>query len=178
MALLMSRRARRMQNHHQRNQQKAGLNLVSLMDIFTILVFFLLVNASEVEILPSPKHIQLPLSLAEQMPEETVVVTVSNEHILIDGQTAVDSDTLANGDWRSALTSQLQTALAAIPPRVTEATEEQQNQAPAITVMGDKSVPFARIRQIMQACGAAGFGKVSLAVEKMIDGPDIAEVNG
>ena len=81
-----SRRAQRMARHHKRNRRQAPLNLVSLMDIFTILVFFLLVNASDVEVLPSAKTIELPQSIAEDKPRETVVVLVTDEDILIQGR--------------------------------------------------------------------------------------------
>ena len=58
-------RAARMDRHHKRHKQGVSLNLVSLMDIFTILVFFLLVNSSDVEVLPNAKDVQLPESIAE-----------------------------------------------------------------------------------------------------------------
>ena len=54
--MVRSGRAKRMEKHHKRNKSTAALNLVSLMDIFTILVFFLLVNSSDVETLPSTKE--------------------------------------------------------------------------------------------------------------------------
>ena len=44
----LSRRAKRMRRHYSRMHRGGGLNLVSLMDIFTILVFFLMVNSSDV----------------------------------------------------------------------------------------------------------------------------------
>ena len=173
MALLMSRRARRMDQHHKRNQKNASLSLVSLMDIFTILVFFLLVNASEVEILPSPKHIQLPESSAEQRPEETLVIMLAKDKVLVNGQEIINNEQLARGQWVPGLISHLEQALAAIPPRIVEAEGTEDNEAPpAITVMGDKAVPFSRVREVMKACGQAGFGQVSLAVEKIIDGPE------
>ncbi|MCH8101169.1 MAG: biopolymer transporter ExbD, partial [Proteobacteria bacterium] len=43
--MVKSGRAKRMEKHHKRNKAMGTLNLVSLMDIFTILVFFLLVNS-------------------------------------------------------------------------------------------------------------------------------------
>ena len=61
-----SKRAKRMEVRHKRHKAAGTLNLVSLMDIFTILVFFLLVNSSDVEVLPNAKDIQLPESIAEQ----------------------------------------------------------------------------------------------------------------
>ena len=78
----MSRRARRMERHHQRRKD-SGLNLVSLMDIFTILVFFLLVSSSSVQQLPSSKDIRLPTSVAKKAPKETLVIAVTQKDILV-----------------------------------------------------------------------------------------------
>jgi len=66
-----SGRAKRMEKHHKRNKGAGALNLVSLMDIFTILVFFLLVNSSDVQTLPNAKELQLPESIAEEKAKET-----------------------------------------------------------------------------------------------------------
>ena len=82
-----SRRARRMQRHHERRGDKsASLNMVSLMDIFTILVFFLLVSAANSDILPTPKNIKLPLSTAENLPKENLVIMVGDDTILLQGK--------------------------------------------------------------------------------------------
>src|SRR3990167_538150 len=69
-----------------RNQSAVDLNLVALIDIFTILIFFLLSSASGVELLASPKAVKLPESVAEKSPRETVVVVVSGDYILVDGR--------------------------------------------------------------------------------------------
>ena len=83
-----SRRAKRMSRHHSRRSDRtASLNMVSLMDIFTILVFFLLVNASSSEILPTPKAIKLPESIAEKPPKENIVIMVNNTDISLQGKT-------------------------------------------------------------------------------------------
>ena len=65
-------RAARMERHHKRHQRNVTLNLVSLMDIFTILVFFLLVNSGDVQTLPNAKDMALPESVAEQRARERV----------------------------------------------------------------------------------------------------------
>ena len=83
----MSRRALRMERHHKRMKRSGtGLNLVSMMDIFTILVFFLLVSSGETEVLPNPKDIQLPESVALERARETVVVMVTGDTILVQGR--------------------------------------------------------------------------------------------
>jgi len=86
-----SRRAKRMKRHHERGADKnATLNMVSLMDIFTILVFFLLVSAASSDILPTPKNITLPRSTAETMPKENLVIIVGNNKILLQGKKVSD----------------------------------------------------------------------------------------
>ncbi len=79
--MVKSKRAKRMARHHARGKG-APLNLVSLMDIFTILVFFLLVNSSSVEVLPNAKDVQLPESIAEEKAKETVVIIIGDEDII------------------------------------------------------------------------------------------------
>ncbi|MGB5472597.1 MAG: biopolymer transporter ExbD, partial [Gammaproteobacteria bacterium] len=82
----MSRRAKRMDRQHVRHRRGMALNLVSLMDIFTILVFFLLVNASDGEILPTHKSVELPESVSEQQPRVTVTIMVNEDNVLLHGQ--------------------------------------------------------------------------------------------
>ena len=82
----MSRRAKRMERRNEKGKKTIALNLVSLMDIFTILVFFLLVNSTDVEVLPNAKDIQLPESVAEEKARENVVIVISDEKILVQGQ--------------------------------------------------------------------------------------------
>ena len=79
-------RAARMGRHHQRHKRGATLNLVSLMDIFTILVFFLLLNSGDVQTLPNAKELALPQSIAEQRARETVVVVVTEHDLLVQGR--------------------------------------------------------------------------------------------
>ena len=78
-----SRRIKRMS----RNRLKiTKMNLTSLMDVFTILVFFLLVNSGSVEVLDAPKEVTLPESRVQMKPRETVVIFVSPEEVLVQGQ--------------------------------------------------------------------------------------------
>ena len=81
----VSRRVRRMERHH-RMGKGSPLNLVSLMDIFTILVFFLLVNSSSTPQLPSQKDLALPKSTAQKVPEDTLVLAITPQSILLQGR--------------------------------------------------------------------------------------------
>src|SRR3954467_15954073 len=69
-----------------RNQTMGDMTLVSLIDVFTILIFFLLSSASGVETLFSPKAVKLPAANVEQAPKESVVLVVAGDDILADGR--------------------------------------------------------------------------------------------
>ncbi|MES9930837.1 MAG: biopolymer transporter ExbD, partial [Candidatus Thiodiazotropha sp. 6PDIVS] len=132
----MSRRAKRMDRHHRRNRESAVLNLVSLMDIFTILVFFLLVNSGEVQVLPNAKALSLPESLAELKPKETLVVMVNKNEILVQGHRVIDlSMPLPQGTLLPALQDELQRHAERSKSSTLEPFKGK------ITIMGDKGIP-------------------------------------
>lgn len=154
-----SRRLKRMS----RNRGKISkMNLTSLMDVFTILVFFLLVNSGSVEILDSPKEVKLPESHVETKPRETVVIFISPEEILVQGVPAGLVEDILAGDRLPLdnIRSQLQLLgekVIGTSTRAVAATKE-------VTILADKSVPFTVVRQIMSTCTSAGYENVSLAV--------------
>ncbi len=154
-----SRRLKRMS----RNRGKImKMNLTSLMDVFTILVFFLLVNSGSVEILDTPKEVELPVSQVETKPRETVIIFVSPEEILVQGESAGLVEDVLAGD-QTPLDNvknrlmQLSENIIGISTKTVAATKE-------VTILADKSVPFTVVRQIMSTCTGAGYEKVSLAV--------------
>ena len=80
-----SRRAKRMARHHGRNKKPATLNLVSLMDIFTIMVFFLMMNQSDVEVMNNDS-IELPAATTQTQPRNTINLMVSKDDIVVQGR--------------------------------------------------------------------------------------------
>ncbi len=160
-----SLRARRMAKHHKRQQQSAKLNLVSLMDIFTILVFFLLVNSSDVEILQTNKSITLPESVSEQRPDTTLVVTVNQTSIVVGGRPVANTqDILASeSDNIDLLAKELQYQAERAGPLP----EELQDKGRAITIMGDQSIPYTLLKRIMATCAEEGYIDIALAVSKV-----------
>ncbi len=161
----MSRRAKRMERHHKRNKGKVNINLVSLMDIFTILVFFLLVNSSEVQVLPNAKTLKLPESIASLSPKETVVVMVSPDEILVQGHSVISlTDVYASKEpIIDALVTRLKEY--ARQPRFVVAEGEEPIRK-EITIMGDKSIPFSLLKRVMMTCTKAEYETISLAVMK------------
>jgi len=144
-----------------RNRSLVDLNLVSLIDIFTILIFFLLANASEVEVLPSAKAVRLPESTAEKSPKETVVVVVSNEDILVQGRkvASVEEAMKTEGDLIAPLKAELDYHAGRQLIR-----KENEPKGKAITIMGDKEIPYRLLRKIMVTCARANYSDLSFAV--------------
>lgn len=160
--MVKSRRAVRMDRHHKRNKASAALNLVSLMDIFTILVFFLLVNSSDVEVLPNDKDIQLPESIAEEKAKETVVIIVGDEDIIVQGTpVARVSDVMA---LRGNDIPALRQALLSQNDRVLRREAQDDIAGREVTIMGDKDIPYRLLKKVMATCTQSDYGQISLAV--------------
>ena len=154
-----SRRIRRMG----RNKRKVtGLNLTSLMDVFTILVFFLLFHASGSEVMEAPKQIKLPDSVVETKPRETVVIMVSPEVVLVQGEAVISTtELLENGiETVSVITERLKQLERNIIGISTKAIVESKE----VTILADKTIPFRALKKIMSTCTGSGYARISLAV--------------
>ena len=158
----MSKRAKRMERRNQRGKRTVALNLVSLMDIFTILVFFLLVSSSEVEVLSNPKDIQLPESIAEEKARENVIVMVTGQQILVQGKPVANVDeVMARGDL---LIPGLEQALRQQSDRVLRKQAMAEIGDREVTILGDRELPYRLLKRVMASCTAADYGRISLAV--------------
>lgn len=146
-----------------RNQTMVDMNLVSLIDVFTILIFFLLSSASGVELLASPKAVKLPVSNADKSPKETIVVVVSESDILVDGRkvSSVADAMNTQGDVVAPLKAELDLLANRQVVRADKAAETKQ-----ITVMGDKDIPYSLLRKVMVTSARANFTDVAFAVRR------------
>ncbi len=157
-----SARAQRMEKRHERGKKLGALNLVSLMDIFTILVFFLLVNSSDVQTLPNAKDIQLPLSIAEEKAKETVVILIGEEDILVQGSPIAKVDDVLRRKGNDI--PELRQALMAQSDRVLRREAQDDIAGREVTIMGDKDSPYRLLKKVMATCTESDYGQISLAV--------------
>jgi biopolymer transport protein TolR len=160
--MVKSGRAKRMAKHHKRNRGAGALNLVSLMDIFTILVFFLLVNSSDVETLPNTKDLQLPESIAEEKAKETVVILIGEVDIIVQGTPVAkvaDVMKIQGNDIPA-----LREALVSQNDRVLRRESQEDIEGREVTIMGDKEIPYRLLKKVMATCMASDYGQISLAV--------------
>lgn len=146
-----------------RNKTGLDMNLVSLIDIFTILIFFLMSSAAGVEILTPGKAVSLPQSSADKTPRETLVITVSGPDILVEGRrvATVNEAMQADGDLIAGLKEELdlQSKRQTLRP-------ENKAQGKTITIMGDKDIPYSLLRKVMVTAARADFSDVSFAVTR------------
>lgn len=157
-----SLRARRMARNHRKLNQQSKLNLVSLMDIFTILVFFLMVNSGDVEVLQSDKNITLPESVSEQKPEMTLTIKISNEDIVVQGRPVASvAEALAGeGNNIAALSKELKYQAGRSPAL----SELEIKNGRSVIVMGDHKMPYKLLKRIMTTCAETDYRDISLAV--------------
>lgn len=163
-----SRRIKRM------SRNKGGIpkiNLTALMDVFTILVFFLLVNSGQSEILDTPNQIQLPESVIESKPRETVVIFVSPDDVVVQGEAVISMSELINSQGSI---EPIRARLAAIKGAVIGRSTQVVAASQEVTVLADKSIPFDVIRRILSTCTGEGFTNISLAVVQK--GADTVEI--
>jgi biopolymer transport protein ExbD len=146
------------------SRNKTGIpkiNLTSLMDVFTILVFFLLVNSGQSEILDTPKQVQLPESVIDSRPKETVVIYISPEEVTVQGEPVIRmADVLASTGAIMPVSDRLAALKATIIGRSTQTVAASEE----VTLLADKSIPFDVIRRVLSTCTAVGYTNISLAV--------------
>jgi biopolymer transport protein ExbD len=151
-----------MEKHHKRHRGAGALNLVSLMDIFTILVFFLLVNSSDVQSLPNAKELQLPESIAEDKAKETVVIMIGETDLIVQGTpVAKIADIVAT---KGNDIPQLREALLSQNDRVLRREAKEDIAGREVTIMGDKDIPYRLLKKVMATCTESDYGRISLAV--------------
>jgi biopolymer transport protein ExbD len=139
-----------------------GLNLTPLMDVFTTLVFFLVVNQGVSEVLETPKQITLPDSVVEDKPRETVVIFISPDEVTVQGEAVarvadIRATRQPNIEPVARRLAQLSQSVIGVNTRTVAESEE-------VTILADKTVPFSVIKKVMSTCTSQGYGRISLAV--------------
>jgi biopolymer transport protein TolR len=157
----MPKRARRMELHHLRRSRDVELNLIPLIDIMSVMVAFLLVYSADVEVIQNSKGVQIPQSIAEEKPKQSVVVMLTKDQLFVQGELVTSIDEI-----RTARTPQVD-ALSAVLARPMLGDNERTAEellSREITVVADKSLPYEVVKRVMATCTREGYGHISLAV--------------
>lgn len=160
----------------QKRSKKTGLNLVSLMDIFTILVFFLLVNSSSVQQLPNSKDIKLPTSVAKKVPKETIIITVTAQAIIVQGvkianvNEVLGSNETLIPELEKELTFQSGKVQFNQAPPVIDAANPAPPTGKSVTIMGDENLPYELVRKVLATCRQANYTNIAFAARQKAKG--------
>ena len=148
-----------------RNQTMVDMNLVSLIDVFTILIFFLMSNVG-VETLATTRAVKLPESLAQKTPKETLLVVVTGSEILVNTKVVASVvDAIAvDGDLIQPLKAELDLQVGR--EVVLKANEADSKR---VTIMGDKDIPYKLLRKVMATAARSGYTDVSFAVRQRFE---------
>ena len=139
-----------------------GLNMVPLMDVFTILLFFLLINSTSSDVTEPPKTIKLPASYVESKPRETVAVVVTEDEILVQGESVASTQEVLESSEPEIEAIMLR--LLEQQKRVIGISERTVSDSAEVTVLAHKTIPFEILKKVMSSCTRAGYEKISLAV--------------
>lgn len=155
----------RIKRHRKRANKVEGgshMTLVPFIDMLTILVVFLLVHTSDVDVLPNTKNISIPESISEKKPRPTVVVMITKEDLLVDGRSVATVAELLGSD--ETVIQPLKQALQSQADRVLADAAREDLAQREVTILGDRTTPYSILRKVMATCTDAEYGKVSLAV--------------
>jgi biopolymer transport protein ExbD len=154
----------RIKKHRQRAHHGSHMALVPFIDMLTMLVVFLLLHSSDAEILPNTKNIQIPESVADLKPHETVTIMVTKDELLVNGRSVGKVAEVAALPADKLIIPDLQAALREQNDRIQRQTAKEDLAEREITIMGDKGTPFSVLKRVMATATASDYGKVSLAV--------------
>ena len=161
------RKSRRMRRMGRNRIKGTGLLLTSLMDIFTILVFFLLFHSSGSDVQEPPKDIHLPESVIEAKPRETVEITVSPEIVIVQGKAVISTPELL--DVERDTVEEITERLAQLERNIIGISTKAVVEGKEVTILADKTIPFRALKKIMSTCTGSGYGRISLAVIQKAD---------
>ncbi|MCG6973831.1 MAG: biopolymer transporter ExbD [Desulfobacterales bacterium] len=156
------RNSRRMRRMGRSKRKVTGLMLTPLMDVFTILVFFLLFHSGSGTVLDTPKQIKLPESIVETKPKETVVIMVSPEMVMVQGEAVISTPALLQD--RISTVGVIAARLKQLERNVIGISTKTVAESKEVTILADKTIPFKVLKKIMSTCTASGYERISLAV--------------
>jgi biopolymer transport protein ExbD len=125
------------------------------------MVAFLLVYSTEVEIIQNTKGVEVPQSIAQTSPRQSVVVMITKTDLFVQGERIASvADIRANP---APIIAALHDALKR-PMLVGQELSARDLAAREITIMGDKALPYDVLKKVMATCTDADYGRISLAV--------------
>ncbi|MDH3869724.1 MAG: biopolymer transporter ExbD, partial [Desulfuromonadales bacterium] len=106
--------------------------------------------------------IKLPDSVVESKPRETVVIMVSPEMVLVQGEAVVNTPVLL--ETKSENIPEITQKLDLLERNIISINTQSVVSSKEVTILADKTIPFNVLKKIMTTCTGSGYGRISLAV--------------
>lgn len=160
----MSQRSKRILRRNARRPGVVSLNLVPMIDVFMVLVFFLLVTTSSIDNLRSPRELALPTSLSIDQPTDTPIIMLTKQAVLIQGvQVMTLAEAIAAPDGKPL--SEVRAELLKVTLMSTQGTGTAgATTRGEINVMADRDIPYAVLKKVLATCGELKFARIAISV--------------
>ena len=150
-----------------RTEGVVKLNITSMIDMFTLMVVFLLKNYSAQGQLVTPaKGLLLPTSSVEKTAGEALSVKISQKTIMVENTVVIDSAGLEGlKTQKDFLIPALYNVLSDQAKSARQSAEMFKTEfSGKISIQGDLEVPYNVLTRVMYTCGQAGFPSMNLVV--------------
>jgi biopolymer transport protein TolR len=136
---------------HERKIRMVSLSLTSMVDMFAILVIFLLTNTNTVtQWIEVSKGIQLPKAKAAEVPTKAATIQITQTEVFGDLHKLTNTGDVLNGGPTA---------------EVVKRWLSKQKKEGYVNIVAHEKVPYGVIRKIVASCQDAGFANVNLAVQ-------------
>ena len=148
-----------------RHLEPPRLNLTAMVDVFTVLLVFLLKSyAAEGTLTSAAQNLQLPASTSTLTPNTTITITVSQDALFVEDEhvtslrQAAETDGLYLPDLGRALKARAERT------RFIAGTNAGLSFRGQVTILGDKQTSFSILQKVMFTAAASDFSDIALAV--------------
>ena len=148
-----------------RERVDAHLNLIPLIDILSVMVAFLLVYSTDVEVIQNSRGVSIPQSSTDTQPKQSVVVMITKDALLVQGETVASMAEIT--DPKTQLIEPLRRVLQRPIAGLDAAARDSALASQEVTVMAERTLPYEVLKKVLATCTAAAYGKISLAVLQM-----------
>lgn len=150
----------RKQRHQQRRKAQQGIQLTALMDVFTVLVFFLMISQDDSTQLPQRSEIHLPPAMVQAQPQESLTLQISNEYIYLhnDALISVAEVRESKAPTVRAITQALRDYSAEYP------LAKEAEEGRLLNIVAHKDIDYALLEKILTSAKQTEFKQVALAV--------------
>ena len=155
------------QARRRRGSDETKLNITSMMDMFTIILVFLIKNFSTEGAIVTPANdLTLPKSTVERKAKESLSVKISRSTIIVENTLVMD------GEAYGRLLRQKEFMIAPLYDVLVRYSDEAKKMASVagtvfsgeITIQGDVEIPYSVLTRVMYTCGQAGYPDMNLFV--------------